>query len=105
MSGRIAAFVTITAKPGKGDEVLATLRTMFDGPVGGEEGTLVYAMHRSVDDPDTILFYELYADSDALGAHGTSDALKQIGAALRELVTGRPEMVLATPVEDKGLPR
>jgi quinol monooxygenase YgiN len=102
MSDKIAVFVTITAKPGKGDEVAEALATMF-GPVESEEGTEVYALHRKQGDPDTILFYELYSNADSLGAHGTSEALKAVGAGLRDLVTGRPEMVMAVPVQAKGL--
>lgn len=103
MSDKIAVFATITAKPGKGDEVAEALATLF-GAVEGEAGTEVYALHRKQDDPDTILFYELYTDAASAGAHNTSDAMKAIGMSLRDLVTGRPEIVMAAPVKAKGLP-
>lgn len=102
MSDKIAVFATITAKPGKGDEVAAALATMF-GPVASEDGTEVYALHRKQGEPDTILFYELYSDADSLGAHGSSEAMKAVGAGLRDLVTGRPEITMAVPVQAKGL--
>jgi quinol monooxygenase YgiN len=100
---KIAVFATIKAKPGKGDEVAAALATMFP-TVEAEEGTEVYALHRVEGDPDTILFYELYADAESLGAHGGSEAMKAVGAGLRDLAEGRPQIVLATPVQAKGLP-
>lgn len=99
---KIAVFATIKAKPGKGDEVAAALATMFP-VVESEEGTEVYVLHRVEGDPDTILFYELYADAESLGAHGSSDAMKAVGAGLRDLAAGRPEVVIATPVQAKGL--
>ena len=50
-----------------------------------------------------MLFYELYTNEAALVAHGTSDAFKALGASLRDLAGGRPEMTLLTPVIGKGL--
>jgi quinol monooxygenase YgiN len=100
---KIAIFATIKAKPGKGDEVAQVLSSMFE-VVEAEEGTEVYALHRVEGDPDTIVFYELYTDATAAGGHGSSDAMKAVGAALRDLVEGRPEIVMATPQQAKGLP-
>ena len=50
-----------------------------------------------------MYFYELYTDQDALTAHGTSDRFKEIGAGLRDLAGGRPELTILTPVSGKGL--
>ncbi|MEV5605726.1 antibiotic biosynthesis monooxygenase [Streptomyces sp. NPDC052299] len=37
--------------------------------IRAEPGTLVYVVHTPVDEPLTRVFYELYADRNAFGAH------------------------------------
>ena len=39
----------------------------------------------------------------AFVAHGTSDAFKAIGASLRNLAGGRPEITVLKPIGGKGL--
>lgn len=92
----------IPAQPGKRDELVAALQAAIDN-AQGEDGTLLYLLHTNDADPDAVLFYELYSSEAALVAHGTSDAFKAIGASLRELAGGRPELTKLTPVAGKGL--
>ena len=40
---------------------------------------------------------------EALTAHGTSDAFKALGAAVRDLAAGRPELTILDVVGGKGL--
>ena len=50
-----------------------------------------------------MLFYELYENEAALVAHGSSDAFKALGASLRSVAGGRPEITRLTPIIGKGL--
>jgi quinol monooxygenase YgiN len=101
-TGPVAMLARIPSLPGRRDELVAALQAAIDN-AQGEEGTLLYLLHTNDADPDAVLFYELYSSEAALIAHGTSDAFKAIGASLRELAGGRPELTKLTPVAGKGL--
>jgi quinol monooxygenase YgiN len=100
--GKVAVLARIAAQPGKRDELVAALQAAIDN-ANTEAGTLLYILHTDPKDPDGVLFYELYSDQDAFTAHGTSDAFKALGASLRGLAAGRPELTMLTPVLGKGL--
>jgi quinol monooxygenase YgiN len=100
--GKVAVLAKIPAQPGKRDELVKALEAAIDN-ANTEAGTLLYILHTDEKDPDTVYFYELYTDQEALTAHGTSDRFKEIGKSLRDLAGGRPELTILTPVSGKGL--
>lgn len=57
------------AAKGKGDALMALLTEQAAVVRNAEPGCLVYRVHRSVKDPELFLFYEMYADDAAFGAH------------------------------------
>ncbi len=61
----VARFV---AKEGSGDEVARLLAEMTPF-ARAEPGCNAYIVNRSVDDPNTFLLYEQYADAAAFDAH------------------------------------
>lgn len=86
---KIALIATMTAKPGRFDELLGLVRWMVDH-ASAEPGTEVYAAQVPDDDGDVVWMYEVYADEDALAVHSTSDAMRQFVDALHEVA--EPEM-------------
>jgi quinol monooxygenase YgiN len=99
---RIVVTATLKAKPGKGDELADLLGGLVDA-VADEDGTEQFVIHRVADDPDTVFFYEVYRDQDALDVHRKNPALGAGGAALGELLDGRPVLTMLTPVKAKNL--
>lgn len=99
---KVAIFAKLTAQPGRREEVARILGSMFEA-VEREAGTEVYSMHASVSEPDELWFYELYTDADAATAHGSSDAMKAVGAQLAELLAAPPEIVMTSPLRAAGL--
>ena len=95
----IAKFTCID---GKRDDLYSGLAPMMDH-VGSEEGTLLYQLLEDPNDANVAYMYELYADSDALAAHSSSDVMKQIMNAFGGILAGRPELTMLTPVRGKGL--
>jgi quinol monooxygenase YgiN len=65
-----------------------------------EPGCLVHSVHQDVEDPLSIVFFEQWADRDALDAHFKVSASNDFVAALRALSTERPTMSIyeATPL-------
>ena len=68
-----------------------------------ETGTLTYIVLEDAADPDAIFVFELYADSDALGAHGGSEWFKEFGPKLAAFIDGKPEMRFLNPLMGKGV--
>ncbi len=88
-------MITILAKlqalPGKEREVEQAFMTMIAAVKANELGPVVtYSLHRLDSDPTTFLFYEQYADDAALAAHGKSEHMAALNAALRGNLAGRP---------------
>jgi autoinducer 2-degrading protein len=71
--------------------------------VADEPGTLLYALHRSKDDPDLFWVNELYTDDEAFAAHRDSPAMAAATPALTEFIA-EAEFVIGEPVSAKGLP-
>ena len=103
MSDKVAVHVKLTAAEGKGPELVDAFASLYEGPLDAEEGTVLHVIHQTKDDPDVIVFYELYADQAAYTAHGSGEALKSVYPKLAGLVAGRPEMVVLLPRNAKGL--
>jgi quinol monooxygenase YgiN len=99
---KVSFLAKVTAKEGKGDELIAAFEPLFE-QVTKEPGTLLYAMHRAKDNPDVFWFTELYTDDDALAAHGSSDAMANAGPAFAPLVADS-ELIIGEPVRAMGLP-
>ena len=57
-----------------------------------EDGTLMYTLHRSQKDPTVFLFYEKYADKDALKYHSSTPYFKELFGTLSPLLDGAPEI-------------
>lgn len=95
----IAVVAKLKVQDGKGDEFEAAAREMVAAVQREEAGrTLMYTLHRVQDDANTFIFYEQYADADALAAHGTTDHMRAFGGKIRGLLDGRPEVQRLDPV-------
>lgn len=91
----ISVVATITAKAGRGDEIIAA----FDGAkdaVAGEPGTLMYVLHRNQANPDVFYMTELYEDQAALDAHMAGPAMAAL-AGLGDAIESA-DLQFANPV-------
>lgn len=89
----IAVVATLKTLDGKGDDFAAAARQMIAAVAQHEAGrTLMYTLHRSQADPNTFVFYEQYADAEALAAHGQTEHMRAFGGAIRGLLDGRPDI-------------
>jgi quinol monooxygenase YgiN len=83
----------LKAKNGEESKMEEALRGMVS-KVEAEEGTLMYSLHRSQKDPTQFLFYEKYADGEALKTHSETPYFKELFGALQPLIDGAPEIEL-----------
>lgn len=95
----IAVVATLKVQDGQGDAFAAAASEMVAAVKEHEAGrTLAYTLHRVQDDPNTFIFYEQYADADALAAHGTTEHMRAFGGKIRTLLDGRPQIQRLEPV-------
>lgn len=64
-----------------------------------EKGNLLYQIHQSVADANTLLLFEAYADADAQQAHIHAAHFKKIVSDQIVPLLEEREVMLATPLE------
>ncbi len=82
-----------TAAEGKADAIIEEIKKL-QPKVVKDPGCLGYTAHQSASDPNKILFYEVYADQDALKYHGQTEHFKAFGAATRGMWAARSEITM-----------
>ena len=96
----IVIFSRLQAQPGRGAELAAAFDDLNDA-VANEPGTITFTMHAARDDPDTLLFYEVYADDAALAAHREGNAVRAVVPRLDGLLAAPPEITYASVIRAK----
>ena len=83
----IAVVTKLKAKSGEEEKVEKALRDVLP-KVRGEEGTLLYSLHKKQDDPTTFMVFEKFKDMDALMAHGAAPYVKDMLDVVLPLLDG-----------------
>ena len=68
----ITLIARLTVKPGKMDEAKAVLKEVVPRIRGAEPGCLEYIPHTVRGEDNTLMFYEIYRDKDALKVHSAN---------------------------------
>lgn len=82
----IVMLARFRMKEGRESEALEAARTMVQQVRKSEPGCLAYLCHRSLAEPSEIVWYEVYDDEAALGAHGSSEHMQAFRQRLPDLV-------------------
>ena len=88
MSG-IALVVEIETKPGLRERFLARARTHRDLVLKSEPGCKRFDVLRAQETADTVFFYELYTDAEALETHFNSAHMKNYLADTGSMIAKR----------------
>lgn len=96
-SQMITQIAEMGINPEKADEAVELLQGLAKAVEEKEPGVLAYIAHRKKDDPNTIVFFEIYKDAAALTAHGTTEHLGKLRGAFGT--------ILMPPVTITGLER
>jgi (4S)-4-hydroxy-5-phosphonooxypentane-2,3-dione isomerase len=97
----VAIVARVTVKEGKADKYIAAFARLL-GQAEKEPGTLLYAVHRSKDDPHVFWTTEVYADDNAFAAHSTSEVHAAAAQVFIELIAAS-DVVIGETVMAKGL--
>jgi quinol monooxygenase YgiN len=88
----IGVIATLKVQDGKNAEFEAIFTELAKQVRANEKGNLAYALTKSRSDPNTYKVLELYADQDALTAHGQTEYFKAAGPKMGPCMGGRPEI-------------
>lgn len=89
----IILVATMKAKKGKEAELESALKAVIP-LVEQEKGTLQYILHRSQEDSGKFLFYEKYANKEALDFHGSTPYLNKLFSTISDLLSEKPSIDL-----------
>jgi quinol monooxygenase YgiN len=89
----IVLVATFKAKTGCEMELENKLKTLVQH-VQGEKDTLVYTLHRGMDDISKFLVYEVYKDKEARELHRSQPYVKEILGSITDLVQEPPAINL-----------
>ena len=99
----VAICARVTVKEGKADEYVAAFTSLLE-QARKEAGTLLYAVHRSRDDPQVFWTTEVYVDEEAFAAHSASEVHAAASPVFTELIAAADFMIGETLMA-KGLER
>jgi quinol monooxygenase YgiN len=83
-------FVKFKVKPGKNAAFEAAFRQMQASMREHEPGNVYYDLFVTPEDPQMYVIMERYQDAAAVAAHGRTEHMRKVLAALRELMDGPP---------------
>ncbi len=88
----------LKAKKGEEEKMENILKGIIPD-VEKEEGTLIYTLHRSQNDPGVFLFYEKYKDADALTHHSSTPHFNSLFGNIMPLLDGQPEIEMYEEID------
>jgi autoinducer 2-degrading protein len=89
---RVAIVARVTVQKGRAGEYAAAFEPLL-GQARKEPGTLLYALHRSNDDPHVFWATEVYADAAAFTAHSSSDVHAAASPVFTELIAAADVLI------------
>jgi len=98
---QVAIVARVTVKDGKAEQYIAAFAPLLE-EARKEPGTLLYAVHRSKDDPHVFWTTEIYADDAAFAAHGASEVHAAAAPMFTKLIA-RSDVIIGETLMAKGL--
>lgn len=99
----IAVFAKLTANPGQREELLRELQPFVEMVRDEEPGTIVYALHTTNEEEDSIWLYEVFDGQAGLDAHAANEAARaEVGERVGRLLARPVELVWGSPLAEKG---
>lgn len=93
----VIVVATFKAREGKAEEVIAGLTPVIE-QTHAEAGCLSYALHRDVNDPQTLVLIERWTSQVALESHFQQPYMAGIGDLAAELLAEPPRLNFCTPL-------
>ena len=88
----LVVIATIAGKPDKREQLAGALAKTAAAS-RGESGCLSYRLTRDLENPDSYVSVETWADQDSLTAHFSAPHLVELLAQAPDLLEGEPEIL------------
>jgi len=85
---KLVIVATVKTVAGKRDAYMAALKAHRGRCLATEPGTLQFDILVPLEEPDTIMLYEVYASAEAFQAHWTGASMQQMKQEAAGLQTG-----------------
>lgn len=99
MKSTYGFHATMTAQPGKGEDLVELL---LNAPSLSNEDCVVFLVGRSASDPDTVYVTEGWTSQEAHGRFFATEAAQALVARLQPLLTGGSAYLDEVPVGGKA---
>ena len=99
---KISLIAKLFTDPDKSEEVEAALAVSCAASAE-ESGLEIYSAHKDSNEEGVYWFFELYTDEEALGEHGSGEAMAAAMSSLGALLTAAPVINMAMPKAAKGM--
>jgi len=86
----IGVIAVLKIREGTASEFEAIFAELSEKVRAGEAGNKLYQLTKSRTEANTYKVLELYADQEALAAHGQTDYFKELGRKMGAVMDGRP---------------
>ena len=86
----IGVVATLPVQEGKNEEFETLFEGLTEKVLANEEGTLLYALHRSKSNPQEYVVMERYRGAADLDAHGKTDYFLEAQKIMGGLVSAAP---------------
>lgn len=86
---RVLAF--FRAVPGRSSDLEKVLLGLV-GPTRSEQGNVSYILHRMDNDPDVLMFDEIWTSKKALDEHRQTPHIKSLPEKIKGLAQGHPRI-------------
>lgn len=80
----VTLTATLTLNPAKADAAIEGLQTLVAAVEANEPGVLAYICNRSIENPNEILFFEIYENPQAGQLHGEAAHMAEFGRLAAE---------------------
>lgn len=97
MASKVATIVSVKARPGKRDEVLALFEQHLAPRATANSAQQVVVWVADAADPDTFHLFEVYADRASMEKNAQADWFGAYMAQVGPLLAGMPEMKVGEP--------
>ncbi len=84
----ITQLASFSIQDGKADDAVAALKKLTAAVEEHEPGVLAYIAYQEAEEPNNVVFYEIYDSPETLAAHGSQPHLRELGGSFLELFKG-----------------
>jgi len=97
----VTIIARIKAKAGSEQALETAFRDMIKKVRAAEPGCQAYILHKDPKNATQFIWYETYSDQAAFDNHRKTDHMKEMGARIKDLLDGAPQIEFLSELDRK----